>query len=184
MPEEFTEWPNYVHGALALFDSIGDREAIVGDGRRLTFAELRTAILELAATLCDHGVRPGSAVLVMAANAVEAPILQLSLHLLGCRSMWIAPVTSRREILEFAQLARPDVFIYDSRRPGTVAGEQISQLLPRVPVFCLGSTGVGPDLTVPRAPGLPSWDLGTSRPAAPPAPPSWCGIGTVSTPRS
>jgi acyl-CoA synthetase (AMP-forming)/AMP-acid ligase II len=164
MPEEFTEWPNYVHGALALFDSIGDREAIVGDGRRLTFAELHTAILELAATLRDHGVRPGSAVLVMVANAVEAPILQLSLHLLGCRSMWIAPVTSRREILEFAQLATPDVFIYDSRRPTTVAGDEISPLLPGVPVFCLGSAGVGPDLTMPRAPGLPSWDLRTTTP--------------------
>jgi len=61
MPEEFTEWPNYVHGALALFDSIGDREAIVGDGRRLTFAELRTGDAkgqdELMATLRALSVR-------------------------------------------------------------------------------------------------------------------------------
>ena len=29
--------------------------------------------------------------------------------------MWIAPVTSRREIDEFVRLARPDVFVHDAR---------------------------------------------------------------------
>ena len=167
MPAELAEQPGYVHGALALFDSIGDREAIVGADRRLTFAELRREVADLAAILRDHGVRPGSAVLVMVANAVEGPILQLGLHLLGCRTMWIAPVTSRREILEFVRLAAPDVFIYDSRRPAAdgVSGAEISASMPGVPVFCLGPDGAGPDLTVPLAPGVPSWDLSTSTPA-------------------
>ncbi|MGI8665177.1 MAG: class I adenylate-forming enzyme family protein [Jatrophihabitans sp.] len=155
---------SYVHGALALFAQIGEREAIVGDGRRLTFAQTRQAVLDTAARLRDYGVRPGSAVLVMMANAVEGPILQLSLHLLGCRSMWIAPVTSRREIMEFVQLAAPDVFVYDSRRQDQ-AGREISAALPGVPVFCLGAAGAGPDLTAPLAPDTPGWDLNTLTPA-------------------
>jgi acyl-CoA synthetase (AMP-forming)/AMP-acid ligase II len=152
-----------VHGALALFSTIGEREAIVGDDRRITFEQLRQSILDMTARLRDYGVRPGSAVLVMVANAVEAPILQLSLHLLGCRSMWIAPVTSRREIAEFVQLAAPEVFIYDSMRAGE-SGRQISASLDSVPVFCLGPDGAGPDLTAPLAPGTESWDLATGTP--------------------
>ncbi|MEO6701658.1 MAG: AMP-binding protein, partial [Jatrophihabitantaceae bacterium] len=163
MPTESAETGSYLHGALDLFSSIAEREAIVGDDRRVTFGQLREAILDMTAQLRDYGVRPGSAVLVMVANAVEAPILQLSLHLLGCRSMWVAPVTSRREIAEFVQLAAPDAFVYDSRRADEL-GRQISASLTGVPVFCLGPDGAGPDLLAPLAPGTSSWNLGTETP--------------------
>lgn len=154
---------NYVHGALALFDSIADREALVGSGRRLTYGQVRQAVLAMSAQLRDHGVQPGSAVLVMAANVVEGPILQLSLHLLGCRSMWIAPVTAPREILEFAQLTKPDVFLYDSRNTAAM-GCQVSASLPDVPVLCLGPDGLGPNIGAPLAEGQQPWDLSETTP--------------------
>jgi fatty-acyl-CoA synthase len=154
---------SYVHGALELFTQLGQREAIVGGDRRLTFAQARQGVLDMTARLRDYGVRPGSAVLVMVANAVEGPILQLSLHLLGCRSMWIAPVTSRREIMEFVQLAKPDAFVYDSRSQDG-PGREISAALPSVPVFCLGPSGAGADLTVPLAADALGWDLSTVTP--------------------
>ncbi|HEV2887915.1 MAG TPA: AMP-binding protein, partial [Jatrophihabitans sp.] len=116
---------SYVQGALRLFEEWGDLEAVVGgDDRRLTYTQLRQAVLDLAAALNDHGVRPGSAVLVMMTNSIEGPILQLALHLLGCRSMWIASVTAPREITEFSKLAKPDVFVYDARTASEV-GRQI-----------------------------------------------------------
>lgn len=142
---------NYVYGALELFEELAEQEAIVGDGRRLTYRQVRQAVLDLAAALTDHGVRPGSAVLVMTTNSVEAPILQLALHLLGCRSMWIASVTARREIVEFAELAAPDVFVYDPAAPNEL-GAELSAALPGIPVLCLGAGGAGPDLTLPRQP--------------------------------
>ena len=154
---------SYVHGALELFSQLGQREAIVGGDRRVTFAQARQDILDMTTRLHDYGVRPGSAVLVMVANAVEGPILQLSLHLLGCRSMWVAPVTSRREIMEFVQLAEPDAFVYDSRSQDA-AGREISTALGSVPVFCLGASGAGPDLTVPPGPDVARWDLTTLTP--------------------
>jgi fatty-acyl-CoA synthase len=158
------ERTNYVSGALELFATIADREAIVGDGRRLSYADVSRSILTVADRLHRHGVRPGAAALIMVGNAVEAPILQLALHLLGCRSMWIAPVTAEREIQEFVQLARPDVFIYDSRNQAE-AGRRIGESLPGVPVFCLGPDGAGPDLTAPADPAEPGWDPSTPVPA-------------------
>ena len=98
---------SYVHRALELFAGFGDREALVGGGRRLTYTDVAAEVRATAGALTRHGVRPGDAVLVMLGNPVEGPLLQLALHLLGCRTMWIAPVTSRREVDEFVALARP-----------------------------------------------------------------------------
>src|SRR5688500_7593079 len=68
---------SYVVRGLDLFAEYGDREALVSKDFRLTYAELRAAVLDMAAALQLHGVRPGSAVLMMLANPHEAPILQL-----------------------------------------------------------------------------------------------------------
>ncbi|WP_410809117.1 class I adenylate-forming enzyme family protein [Micromonospora sp. 067-2] len=149
-----TEGPGhttYVHRALDLFADFGDREALVGGGRRLTYTEAAALLRAMAATLTRHGVRPGSAVLVTVANAVEGPLLQLALHLIGCRTMWVAPVTARREVDEFIRLARPDALVYDARDPASL-GPHLAAALPGTPVCCLGPGGAGPDLTVDGGP--------------------------------
>ena len=149
---------SYVHDGLRLFEELASREAIVSGDRRMTYGELRHAVLDMAASLVDHGVRPGCAVLAMMTNSVEGPILQLSLHLLGCRSMWIASVTARREIMDFVELAKPDVFVYDARTTNRM-GHEIGAALAGIPVLCIGTDGVGPDIAAPRAPGAPTWPL-------------------------
>jgi acyl-CoA synthetase (AMP-forming)/AMP-acid ligase II len=142
---------SYVVAALRLFAQYGEAEAIVAGGRRLTFAELRAQVLELAATLQDRGVGPGTGVLVLAGNTLELPALQLALHLVGARTMWIAPIAGRREIEAFARLSEADVFVYDARTKAVV-GERLAVSL-AVPVHCLGQGGLGPDLLVPT-PGV------------------------------
>ncbi|MGW1448399.1 AMP-binding protein [Micromonospora sp. NPDC002411] len=136
----------YVDRALDLFAGFGDREALVGGGRRLSYTDAAALVRSMAATLARHGVRPGAAVLVTVANAVEGPLLQLALHLIGCRTMWVAPVTSRREVDEFIRLARPDALVYDARDPASL-GPALAAALPGTPVCCLGGGGAGPDLT-------------------------------------
>ncbi|MFG1830182.1 class I adenylate-forming enzyme family protein [Micromonospora chersina] len=169
-----TDRPNYVHEALDLFAGFGDREALVGGDRRLTYPEVAAEVRGLAGALLRHGVRPGAAVLVMLGNTLEGPLLQLALHLLGCRSMWVAPVTSRREVDEFVALAGPDAFVHDPRDP---LGAEIAAGLTGVPVLCLGPGGAGPDLTA--AGGEPA-DL----PAGAPAPESFLQTsGTTGTPK-
>ncbi|MDM4719017.1 AMP-binding protein [Micromonospora sp. WMMA1363] len=129
--------PGYVHRALDLFAAYGDRAALVDGGRRLTYTDVADAVRGFAATLLRHGVRPGAAVLVSLGNPVEAPLVQLALHLLGCRTMWIAPVTSRREIDEFVRLARPDALVYHARDPGI--GAELAAELAGVPALRVGA---------------------------------------------
>ncbi|WP_320064106.1 class I adenylate-forming enzyme family protein [Micromonospora sp. RTGN7] len=136
----------YVHEALELFAGFGDREALVGNGRRYTYVDVGHEVRGMAGALARGGVRPGAPVLVMLGNAVEGPLLQLALHLLGCRTMWVAPVTSRREVDDFVRLSRPAAFVYDART-GDGLGAEIAAGLPGVPVLCLGPDGAGPDLT-------------------------------------
>lgn len=173
----------YAHDALDLFASFGEREAIVGNGQRMTYAQLRNKVQILVANLREQGVTSGSAVLVMVANTIDAPALQLALHLMGCRSMWVAPVTARREIDEFAQLTRPEVIIYDPRGPHRTLGAELVAALSAARPLCLGPGGAGADLTAFRDP--------SSRPALPvpadsalPTPESFLQTsGTTGTPK-
>jgi acyl-CoA synthetase (AMP-forming)/AMP-acid ligase II len=178
----------YVHDVLELFDGYADREALVGGDRRLTYREVRAGVLDMAGALRAHGVAPGDAVLVMVANAVEAPILHLALHLLGCRAMWAAPVTARREVEEFVRLSAPDAFVYDARGHAALGGQVSASLAADGrgdrPVLCLGPGGLGPDLAAgpPAAPaGTPAgYDLG----APVPEPDSFLQTsGTTGTPK-
>jgi fatty-acyl-CoA synthase len=134
MPPEFV-LPNYVPRVLALFQGFADRLALVRGARRITYGELITDVLRIAAALRDEGIRPGSRVLVMAANCFDAPALQLALHLHGCRVLWSAPVTSRREIDRFAALADADAFVYDA---DTDLGRELAASLAPMPTYRIG----------------------------------------------
>jgi len=144
---------SYVVRALWLFDAYGDREAVAGQGRRLTYRQVRDQVLDLAAGLQERGVRAGTGVLVLAGNTIELPALQLALHLLGARTMWIAPIAGRTEIEQFAALSQPDLFLYDAVGKAEPGARLSKQLGHRVPVLCLGEGGPGPNLLAPRAPG-------------------------------
>jgi acyl-CoA synthetase (AMP-forming)/AMP-acid ligase II len=143
---------NYVRGGLALFAGHGDAEAIVHGDRRITYAQLRAAMFGMAAALRGHGVRPGSAIAVLAGNQPEAVYAQLALHLLGCRSVWIAPNAPPSLSAQYLALAEVDGFVYDARthaEPGAALAVQA----PHLPVMCFGAGGVGPDVTGPDPAG-------------------------------
>jgi acyl-CoA synthetase (AMP-forming)/AMP-acid ligase II len=150
---------NYVARGLELFTGYGDREALVGGDRRFTFAELAAAVVELATKLRHHGVRPGSAVLMMLSNPPEAPIAQLALHLLGCRTIWIMPGNPKRVFEEYVQLlAESDALIYDHRSHAD-NGRDLSAINPLVPALCFGAGGAGPDLLAPLPADAEALDL-------------------------
>jgi fatty-acyl-CoA synthase len=103
---------NYVLRAFELFERYGDQEAIVWRDQRLSYANLISMTLSLTAGLRDHGVEPGSATALLVPDHPEAPALQLALHLLGCRAIWIASYAPPAAQLEYIELAKPDVLIY------------------------------------------------------------------------
>jgi fatty-acyl-CoA synthase len=156
--------PEYVLKALERFAEYGDREAIVAVGYpwecRLTYAQTRTLVLDMAAEMRDSGFRPGMTVAVMVAHPPEAPALQLALHLLGCRTAWIAAGTSAREVDEYVAQIKPDLLVYDARshlKRGAALAEKLG-----LPVRCLGPDGAGADLLAPRAPGAAPFDPDTA----------------------
>lgn len=137
--------PSYVHAALDLFAGYGTAEAIVGEGRRLSYRDVRSGVTTVAAALAENGVPAGSAVAVLVGNPPEAIILQLALHLLGCRSVWIAPNAPLRYRMDFLRLAEVDAFVYDARSLPKM-GRNLAGMHPGLPVLCLGPHGAGPDL--------------------------------------
>lgn len=147
---------NYVLRALERFDQYGGREALVRRERRITYAELSTAIKDLAAAMHHHGVRSGMTVAVLVDRPLEAPALQLALHALGVRSIWIDIDNLRRDLPEYLDLVRPEILLYDARDQDRF-GREIALLLD-IPVLCLGPDGLGPDLLAePRREFDPGW---------------------------
>jgi acyl-CoA synthetase (AMP-forming)/AMP-acid ligase II len=139
---------NYVLRALPLLAGLGDAEAIVHAGRRFSYRQLTGLVMTLARALAEHGVKPGSGVAVSSRNRPEAVALQLALHLIGCRTVWIASYAPYPDQVEFATLAKADVLIYDTgtKRGADLAREAAAWPEPAL-VLCVGAGGLGPDLT-------------------------------------
>lgn len=148
MADKTGEIRNYVWDGLALFAAHGDAEAVVWGERRLTFADVHAGVLTMAATLREHGLRSGMGVAVLAGNPPETIFLHLALHMLGCRSVWIATAPKGQQA-DFLRLAEVDAFIYDPASHGA-AGREFAQVVAPLPVFCLGPDGAGPDLVAHR----------------------------------
>src|SRR5260370_34942670 len=105
---------NYVTSALELFAALGSEEAIVDGDSRFSYADTRAAVLGMAAVLRAHGVRPGAAVAAVTQNRYGSIFLQLALHLLGCRTGFVATYAPLRDQLDFLEYADADVLIHDS----------------------------------------------------------------------
>jgi fatty-acyl-CoA synthase len=147
---------NYVLRALELFAEYGDREAVRKGDQTLTFAELRASVLDLAVQLRERGVRSGMSVVVVVLLPIEGPALQLALHLLGCRVVWVVWNTGAGEVRDHLDRTRPDLLIYDPR-DGDELGPTVAAHLAPAPMLCLGPGGAGPDLLADlgdRHPGL------------------------------
>ncbi len=157
---------NYVLDALKTFAGYGEREAIVQAGTRLTYREVSNLIRSLANTLHEAGVEDGMGVAVLVRDCPESASLQMALHLLGCRTVWIVPYAPRRDQIAFLELSKPDVLIYS---PAAVMRTELAaELIARVPdikVFTMGKAdGDYQDLLAdvqPDAPDLPLEFVGT-----------------------
>jgi fatty-acyl-CoA synthase len=143
---------NYVHHALELFTAYGDAEAVVHGQQRLSYQDMSVLTLRLAGALRLHGVAPDSTVAVLVGNLPEAIALQFALHLLGCRSAWLARAP-RVHQLDFLGKAEAATFVYDVGSHGD-DGAELAAAFPGMPVLCLGG-GAGPDLMAACQANLP-----------------------------
>jgi fatty-acyl-CoA synthase len=136
MQRQSTWYPNYVLCALERFASFGGRTALTQHNRTLSYTQARQLVLDIAARLRGHGVRPGDVVGVFMGHQIEAPLLQLALHLVGVRSVWIDVTANRHEVDQYLRLTPLDVLVHDTRavaESGAVLGRRLG-----VRTLCLG----------------------------------------------
>lgn len=85
--------------------SRSDRVALVGEGRRLTWREVREQVHSVAAEMQERGIRPGDRVVVLSLNTVEFVIALLAINTAGAIA---CPINSR------SVSAEVDYFVTDS----------------------------------------------------------------------
>jgi acyl-CoA synthetase (AMP-forming)/AMP-acid ligase II len=127
----------YTPRALAAMSGFAEREAVVDGHRRFTYGGLHRRILGMADGLWRHGVRPGQTVGVLAVNPAESLFLQFAVHLLGCRSAWVAPSAPAAFRQDFLRLAGIDAFVYDAARVPEL-GAEMAAASPARAVFRFG----------------------------------------------
>ncbi|HEY0698910.1 MAG TPA: AMP-binding protein [Micromonospora sp.] len=148
---------NYVRRALELFGRYDTTEAITFGDLRFDYGQVRGRVLGTARALLDGGLRPGSAVLVLARNPPEVVFLQFALHLLGCRTVWMNPRAPHPHRTAFVRSAEVDAFVYDTRSFPEERAETLATLAESGGVlrFSLGPDGVVDLLAAPSADTVP-----------------------------
>jgi acyl-CoA synthetase (AMP-forming)/AMP-acid ligase II len=157
----------YAPRALTTMAGFAEREAVVDGLRRFTYGGLHRRILGMADGLWRHGVRPGQTVGVLALNPAESLFLQFAVHLLGCRSAWVAPSAPPAFRHDFLRLAGIDAFVYDANRVAELGAELADASTARV-VFRFGPADRDIELagecwpeTLPFDPAQTAWPVGS-----------------------
>jgi acyl-CoA synthetase (AMP-forming)/AMP-acid ligase II len=102
---------------LAASADLGDREYLVADNRRLTYAEHAKAVASLARVLADEfGVTKGDRVAIMAANCPEWIVAFWATACLGAITVGFNAWWSWRELDYAIEHSQPRVVIADAKR--------------------------------------------------------------------
>ncbi|CAM5473690.1 fatty acid CoA ligase [Streptomyces spiroverticillatus] len=83
--------PTYVDRVLERWQQDEDTEALVQGTQRLTRAQARTRLFRLGHALRAQGLAPGDGVGLFLANRVDSVLVQLAVHLVGCRVVFLPP---------------------------------------------------------------------------------------------
>jgi len=151
----------YLDHLLTALAAGGDHEAFVHRDRRVTYAQTHDGVLRLARVLHDRGLRKGDGVAVFVGNRPEAVQLQIAVHLLGCRLVFVPPEPGQSELAAFIAQADVRAFVFDptfGRR-----AVELAESVPVADVLSFGRSSVGEDLTALAAaasPQLPDIQVG------------------------
>jgi long-chain acyl-CoA synthetase len=112
-----------VHHLLeASAERFGNREALTGDGRRITYAELDREAACVAAALVTAGVERGDRVVVFMDNSVETVASVFGALKAGAVFSIVNPTTKRDKLMQILDNCRPAAVIVDERRVEMVCG--------------------------------------------------------------
>ncbi|MFC9789038.1 class I adenylate-forming enzyme family protein [Rhodococcus sp. NPDC127528] len=111
-----------VHELLAASLAYGDRDYLVTEDRRVSFAEHAAAVASLAQALeRDYGVGKGDRVGILAANTIEWVVAFWATQTLGAIAVGLNAWWVPREIEYGVQHSTPKVLIVDAKRAALLA---------------------------------------------------------------
>jgi fatty-acyl-CoA synthase len=141
--EASLEVPTYVDRLLASFGTFGDREALVCGELRLSYRQAHDRVLQLAQALRSAGLGKQDAVAVFTGNRAETVLIQLAVHLIGCRLVFTPPELSAAERAIYLKRADVCAYIFD---PADQDSAQTALQMDIRIIYSLGPAEVGMDL--------------------------------------
>ena len=99
---------------VAFWETLGNREAIITDDRRVTFAQFRSRTLRLADALYGLGVKPGEAVAELLYNGAPWFETMAACTLMGYPMPMLNWHLRPQELADCINRAEPKVLVFDS----------------------------------------------------------------------
>ena len=158
----FRQRPRSLREMLASSAAHGEREYLVHDSRRISYAQHLALVASVAAGLRQrHGIGPGDRVAILAANCAEWPIAFWALTSLGAIAVALNGWWTADETAYALQDSEPALLIGDRKRLARLseAGRN-----PGVPVLAIESGFAALEQHDPGA-ALPSQEIGEDDPA-------------------
>ena len=135
--------PTYVHRILEVFAASGDREAIVNGARRITYAQARSLVLQVAEAFRRSGLKKGDKIAIAAGNTPEVVLVQLAVHAIGAILIFVPAEPVPQERAAFILRAAPDALVFDELYG---QGAELARLAGPPHVFSVGPAEEAEDL--------------------------------------
>ncbi|MFE0175598.1 class I adenylate-forming enzyme family protein [Streptomyces sp. NPDC059002] len=118
----------YVDRILEHWHENEDAEALAQGTQRLTRGEARRRLFRLGHALRGQGLGPGDGVGLFLANRVDSVLVQLAVHLIGCRVVFLPPEPGPGELAALVEQSRARVVVTDplfAERAADAAGRSV-----------------------------------------------------------
>ncbi|MGW7269839.1 class I adenylate-forming enzyme family protein [Streptomyces sp. NPDC054864] len=112
-PQQAPAPRTYVDRILEHWNKDEEAEALVQGSRRLTRGEARRQLFRLGHALRRQGLEPGDGVGLFLANRVDSVLVQLAVHLIGCRVVFLPPEPGPGELAALVEQSRARVVVTD-----------------------------------------------------------------------
>lgn len=126
--QEISEPRTYVDRILEHWYKDEDAEALVQGTQRLTRGEARRQLFRLGHALRGQGLAPGDGVGLFLANRVDSVLVQLAVHLIGCRVVFLPPEPGPGELAALVEQSRARAVVTDplfAERAADAAGRSV-----------------------------------------------------------
>ncbi|MFF3766303.1 class I adenylate-forming enzyme family protein [Streptomyces sp. NPDC001922] len=126
--QETSEPRTYVDRILEHWHTDEGAEALVQGTQRLTRGEARRRLFRLGHALRGQGLAPGDGVGLFLANRVDSVLVQLAVHLIGCRVVFLPPEPGPGELAALVEQSRARAVVTDplfAQRAADAAGRSV-----------------------------------------------------------